>query len=128
MGILPRVEKSVFAVGNIKWTIMKPNYKNWIPKGMILGALGGAAASLVLFLVFGLSGLLAAGTWKIILKIVFLILAIVLTLVALWMWLLHRTFSYDGARNMPPTIRRFAKKTQRPKGWTTALLSPKAMR
>ena len=41
---------------------MKPNYKNWIPKGMILGALGGAAASLVLFLVFGLSGLLAVGT------------------------------------------------------------------
>lgn len=83
---------------------MKPNYKNWIPKGMILGALGGAAASLVLFLVFGLSGLLAAGTWKFILKIVFLILAIVLTLVALWMWLLHRTFSYDGKRQMSKQI------------------------
>ncbi len=42
----------------------KPNYKNWMPKGMILGTLGGALASLLLFLVFGVSGLLAAGTLK----------------------------------------------------------------
>ncbi|MBO2525138.1 MAG: SAM-dependent methyltransferase [Bacteroidetes bacterium] len=83
---------------------MKPNYKNWIPKGMILGTLGGAAASLVLFLVFGLSGLLAVGTWKTILKIVFLVLAISLALIALWMWLLHRAFSYDGKRQMSKQI------------------------
>ena len=83
---------------------MKPNYKNWIPKGMILGTLGGAAASLVLFLVFGVSGLLAFGTWKTILKIVFLVLAIALALIALWMWLLHRAFSYDGKRQMSRQI------------------------
>ena len=83
---------------------MKPNYKNWIPKGMILGTLGGAVASLVLFLVFGVSGLLAAGTLKTILKIVFLVLAIALALIALWMWLLHRAFSYDGKRQMSKQI------------------------
>ncbi len=74
---------------------MKPNYKNWIPKGMILGTLGGAVASLVLFLVFGVSGLLAASPLKTILKLVFLVLAIALALIALCMWLLHRAFSYD---------------------------------
>jgi hypothetical protein len=35
---------------------MKPNYKNWMPKGMILGTLGGALTCLLLFLVFGVSG------------------------------------------------------------------------
>ena len=83
---------------------MKPNYKNWIPKGMIIGTLGGAAASLVLFLVFGVSGLLAVGTWKTILKIVFLVLAIALALITLWMWLLYRAFSYDGKRQMSRQI------------------------
>ena len=83
---------------------MKPNYKNWIPKGMILGTLGGAVASLVLFLFFGVSGLLAAGILKTILKIVFLVLAIALALIALWMWLLHRAFSYDGKRQMSKQI------------------------
>ena len=83
---------------------MKPNYKNWIPKGMILGTLGGAVASLVLFLVFGVNGLLAAGTLKTILKIVFLVLAIALALIALWILLLHRAFSYDGKRQMSKQI------------------------
>ena len=83
---------------------MKPNYKNWMPKGMILGTFGGAVACLVLFLVFGVSGLIAAGTLKIVLKIVFLVLTIVLALVALWMWLLYRAFSYDGKRQMSKQI------------------------
>ncbi len=83
---------------------MKPNYKNWMPKGMILGTLGGAVACLVLLLVFGVSGLLATGTLKTVLKIVFLVLTIVLALVALWMWLLYRAFSYDGKRQMSKQI------------------------
>ena len=83
---------------------MKPNYKNWMPKGMIQGTLGGAVACLILFFVFGVSGLLEAGTLKTILKIVFLILTIVLTLLALWMWLLYRAFSYDGRRQMSHQI------------------------
>ncbi len=83
---------------------MKPNYKNWMPKGMILETLGGALACLLLFLVFGVSGLLAAGTLKTVLKIVFLVLAIVLALVTLWMWLLHRAFSYNGKRQMSKQI------------------------
>ena len=83
---------------------MKPNYKNWMPKGMIRGTLGGAVACLILFFVFGVSGLLEAGTLKTILKIVFLILTIVLTLLALWMWLLYRAFSYDGRRQMSRQI------------------------
>ena len=83
---------------------MKPNYKNWMPKGMILGTAVGCAVCLVLFLVFGVSGLLAPGTLKTALKIVFLVLAIVLALVTLWMVLLYRAFSYDGKRQMSRQI------------------------
>lgn len=83
---------------------MKPNYKNWMPKGMILGTLGSALTCLLLFLVFGVSGLLAAGTLKTVLKTVFLVLAIVLALVTLWMWLLHRAFSYNDKRQMSKQI------------------------
>ncbi len=75
-----------------------------MPKGMILGTFGGAVACLILFLIFGVSGLLAAGTLKTVLKIVFLVLAIVLALVTLWMWLLYRAFSYDGKRQMSKQI------------------------
>lgn len=83
---------------------MKPNYKNWMPKGMILGTLGGAVACLILFLIFGISELLTAGTLNTILKIIFLILTIALFLATLWMWLLYRAFSYDGKRQMSKQI------------------------
>ena len=34
---------------------MKPDYKNWVPKGMIAGFAAGAGVALVLFLIFGAS-------------------------------------------------------------------------
>ena len=48
---------------------MKPNYKNWMPKGMICGTAAGCAVCLVLFHVFGVSGLLTAGIWKTVLAL-----------------------------------------------------------
>ena len=83
---------------------MKPNYKNWMPKGMIWGTAAGCVGCLVLFLVFGVSGLLAAGLLKTILKIVFLALTVVLLLMAVWMILMYRAFSYDGKRQMSRQI------------------------
>ena len=83
---------------------MKPNYKNWMPKGMIWGTSAGCALSLVLFLVFGVSGLLAAGVLKTVLKVVFLALTIVLLLATMWMVVMYRTFSYNGKRQMSRQI------------------------
>lgn len=75
-----------------------------MPKGMVLGTLTGCFGCLVLFLVFGVSGLIAAGTLKTVLTIVFLALTIVLASVTLWMWLMYRAFSYDGHRQMSRQI------------------------
>lgn len=83
---------------------MKPNYKNWMPKGMILEFLGGAVLFLVLFFVFGVSDILEDGTWKTVLKIVFLALSIIAALASVWMYLMYRAFSYDGKRQMAKKI------------------------
>ena len=83
---------------------MKPNYKNWMPKGMVLGTLAGAIASFVLFIVFGCTGLLHPGVLKTVLKILFLAAAICCGCVAVWMWMMYRAFSYNGKRQMSRQI------------------------
>lgn len=51
---------------------MKPDYKNWMPKGMVLCSILITAVFLVLFLVFGLTGIVS-GTLKTVLFVVFLV-------------------------------------------------------
>ena len=36
---------------------MKPDYKNWIPKGMLVSLIAGTVLSLALLLVFGVFGI-----------------------------------------------------------------------
>ena len=83
---------------------MKPNYKNWMPKGMIWSAVAGAAACLLLTQLFGCTGLLAAGTLRTVLTIVFAAGVAVCAVAAVWMWLMYRAFSYDGRRQMSRQI------------------------
>ncbi len=73
---------------------MKPNYKNWMPKGMIWSFAAGAAVSLALTLIVG-------ANW---LKIIFLILTLVLAGVTVWTVLMYRAFSYEGKRQMSRQI------------------------
>ena len=73
---------------------MKPNYKNWMPKGMIGSFAAGAAVALALTLIVG-------ANW---LKILFLILTLVLAGVTVWTVLMYRAFSYDGKRQMSRQI------------------------
>lgn len=73
---------------------MKPNYKNWMPKGMIWSFAAGAAVALALTLIVG-------ANW---LKIILLILTLVLAGVTVWTLLMYRAFSYDGKRQMSRQI------------------------
>lgn len=82
---------------------MKPDYKNWMPKGMIWTAVGAFALFLILWIVFGLTGLVS-GTAKTVLFIVFLVLTIFALVTAVWMILLYRAFSYNGKRQMSKQI------------------------
>lgn len=82
---------------------MKPDYKNWMPKGMIAVSAVITLVLLVLFIVFGLTGLVS-GTLKTVLFIVFLITTIIGICVTAWMILLYRAFSYNGKRQMSRQI------------------------
>ena len=53
---------------------MKADYKNWMPKGMVTGAGCGMIASLVLFLILGVSPIVPEGSAKRVIGIVLLIL------------------------------------------------------
>ena len=73
---------------------MKPNYKNWMPKGMILSFAAACAVCLVLALFIRLG-------W---LRIIFLIATVILACVTLWMTLMYLAFSYNGKRQMSRQI------------------------
>ena len=82
---------------------MKPDYKNWMPKGMIQAAAGLTGLFFVLFIVLWLMGV-ASGTGKTVLFVVFLVLTVIGLCVTVWMILLYRAFSYDGKRQMSKQI------------------------
>ena len=82
---------------------MKPDYKNWMPKGMVLSGFAATAVFLILFIVFGLTGIIS-GTLKTVLFIVFLAGTIIGLCVSIWMILLYRAFSYNGKRQMSRQI------------------------
>ncbi|MCR5719899.1 MAG: class I SAM-dependent methyltransferase [Lachnospiraceae bacterium] len=83
---------------------MKADYKNWMPKGMVIGTACGAGIMLLLYIVFGLANVLPTGKLKTVLGIVFLVLTILFLLVTIWMFLMYRAFSYNGKRQMSKQI------------------------
>ena len=50
---------------------MKPDYKNWIPKGMLFSLVAGTALSFALLLIFGVFGIGVSGKLRIALGVVF---------------------------------------------------------
>ena len=50
---------------------MKPDYKNWIPKGMLYSLIAGTVLSFVLLLVFGVFGIGVSGKLRIALGMIF---------------------------------------------------------
>ena len=82
---------------------MKPDYKNWMPKGMVLSAVIVTAVFLLLFIIFGFTGLIS-GVLKTVLFIVFLIGTVIGLCASLWMILMYSAFSYNGIRQMSRQI------------------------
>ena len=80
---------------------MKPDYKNWMPKGMIYAFLGGAAGSCAVAIILSL---LLNGTLKTVLTILFAALAVVFCGFTVWAVLMYRAFDYNGKRQMSRQI------------------------
>jgi len=81
---------------------MKPDYKNWMPKGMIYAFLSAFLGCAVLLLVFRMA--LAEGTLKDALTIVFAVLTLIFCVMTKWSILMYRAFDYNGKRQMAKQI------------------------
>ena len=83
---------------------MKPDYKNWMPKGMVMSFFIAAIISLVLFIILGVSPIIQADEIRKVVGIVFGILTILFLVASVWMLLMYRAFSYNGNRKMSKQI------------------------
>ena len=80
---------------------MKPDYKNWMPRGMIFSFLFtalGCGTAAVCF------RLMQEGTLKTVLTAVFIVLAVVFAGLTVWTLLMYRAFDYNGKRQMARQI------------------------
>jgi ubiquinone/menaquinone biosynthesis C-methylase UbiE len=82
---------------------MKPDYKNWVPKGMVAGFAAGAVCCLGLAAACG-ENLIQNDALRIVLRGGLLLGGIGLSGATLWLGLMHRAFSYDGNRQMSKQI------------------------
>ena len=80
---------------------MKPDYKNWIPKGMIR-SFGSAFLAMCAGLITAV--LLASGTVKTVLMIVLGALTLISGGLTVWSVMMYRAFDYNGKRKMSSQI------------------------
>ena len=83
---------------------MKPDYKNWVPKGLIYGMFAATALTLVCFLMFGVCGLGVPGSVRVALGAVFAVACLVCGKYAEWCIHAYKAFSYEGERKLSRQI------------------------
>lgn len=83
---------------------MKPDYKNWVPKGMIWAMGLATAATLAGFLIFGAFGVWVDGGLRVALGIVFGVAFLVCGKYLEWCVHAYGVFSYDGERKLSKAI------------------------
>lgn len=81
---------------------MKPDYKNWVPKGMLAGFGIGFIVSAILCVIIRVA--LPSGMLRSVLGAILGILAGILFIVTIWMACMYRAFSYDGKRQLSRVI------------------------
>ena len=82
---------------------MKTDYKNWMPKGMILSFAAGAIVFLLMCLLFACAGW-ASGAWQTALTALLAVLAVFFCGLTVWSVLMYRAFSYNGKRQLSRQI------------------------
>lgn len=83
---------------------MKPDYKNWVPKGMVVGYFVAFFGAFVVAIVFGALSLAYKDVWQIVLFGVFALVTLVLAVVSAYMLVWHKTFDYGGKRKLSKFI------------------------
>ena len=83
---------------------MKPDYKNWVPKGMIYGYAAGTGVLGILFFIANIIGRIIPNPFRIIIKIVLGLGTVGCGAATIWSILAYRKFSYNGKRQMSKQI------------------------
>ena len=83
---------------------MKPDYKNWVPKGMMLIMLIISAVLLTCFLLFGVCGIGVQGVFRLVLGVLLGIAFLICGGCAAWCVCAYRSFSYSGKRRLSKQI------------------------
>lgn len=83
---------------------MKPNYKNWVPAGMVAGFWTGTVIAFVSAGVFAALGFAKGLKWAVVLFAVFAFVGAVLCVIGAFMQTWHNAFSYNGKRKMSKGI------------------------
>lgn len=83
---------------------MRPDYKNWMPKGMLYFLYGGAAVCLALCIVFGAAGVAVSGALRIVLGVIFGAGFIFFAILAAMCTNMYLAFSYCGKRQVSKRI------------------------
>lgn len=81
---------------------MKTDYKNWVPKSMVLGLAAGTIVSFVAAITAGI--LMNPGTLKTVVLVILLLAGAICGAFTVWMYALYKTFDYNGDRKMAKTI------------------------
>lgn len=83
---------------------MKPDYKNWVPKMLIVGMAAATALFLAALIAFGICGLWVTGGLRVALDVLFAILLAVCFKILQWSVCAYRAFSYHGKRQLSRQI------------------------
>ena len=78
---------------------MKPDYKNWIPKGMLVSLIAGTVLSLALLLVFGVFGIGVGGKLRIVLGVVFGIAFVVCAKYTEWCVYAYKSLCFTSIKD-----------------------------
>ena len=82
---------------------MKPDYKNWVPKGMVAGVTAGAAVVAIALIIVACTGLFA-GVAKLVISIVLAVALVILLVYTFYCFAWYNAFSYNGRRQMSREI------------------------
>ncbi|WP_314952147.1 methyltransferase domain-containing protein [Lancefieldella parvula] len=83
---------------------MKPDYKNWFPKGMVYGFFAGTTICLALFFIVLFVDFIPMKSFQTMLVLVFGVLSVIMIVISIWGFKMYQAFSYDGKRQMSRQI------------------------
>ena len=83
---------------------IKADYKNWMPKRLLVAKICETLVSLILFVIFGASDLVLQGRPRLICGIILGLVCLILLFLTVWLSILYKSFDYKGKRKLAKVI------------------------